>query len=408
MSTMINEVTLLGHKDHGKSTLIGRMLMDTHSVSKARIDNAKMMSKRLGRKFEPGFLLDSFEEEQEGALTIDTTRAQIKYRGSAFEFIDVPGHEELIKNMISGASNASFALLMVSAKGDEGVEDQTKRHLFLAKMMGIESIIVCVNKMDTVDYSERRFEEIVGGLRPFLSNVGFARNSVIFVPVSAYNSDNISRRSERMGWYRGKPLLDLLVDLSKRRRSSSDKTLRIIFQGVMGAGDDLKYIGRVVSGSLNNGEQIVLMPTGKRVMIERIFVKGRAKQTARSGENVALVLDRHIAGDGRGIVGYGSRHRGARSKSIDALIFAIGRIGVRAKIRSNGVEHQCSIKLVNGIDTTTGGAAAWSGVRELEAGRVVINLNDYICVEPFAKSRELGRFTIHSGKELVGIGIVNG
>lgn len=408
MSTVINEVTLLGHKDHGKSTLIGRMLMDTGSVSKARIENAKIMSKRLGRRFEPGFLLDSFEEEQEGGLTIDTTRAQLKYKGHAFEFIDVPGHEELIKNMISGASNASFALLMVSAKSDEGIRDQTKRHLFLAKMMGIERIIVCVNKMDTVGYSKERFDEITESLMPFLNRIGFAKSSVVFVPVSAYNSDNISRRSERMRWYKGRPLLDLLVELSKMRDRSGDSTLRIVFQGVMDIGDEKRYIGRVVSGRLNRGDPILLMPIGRRVRVRQIFVKGRSKQIAIHGENVALALDGSLSEDLRGVVGYSSRYKAIRRKDIDALVFAIGRIGNRAKIRYNGVEHKCSIRLVSGIDTTTGEESSWKGVRELEAGRVMISVDDYMCVEPFSKSRELGRFTIHSGRELVGIGIVRG
>ncbi|EQD45119.1 translation elongation factor EF-1, subunit alpha, partial [mine drainage metagenome] len=142
---IVRRVTLLGHKDHGKSTLIGNLLISTKSVSEARVEDAKRTSIRLGRKFEPGFLLDSFEEEREGAMTIDTTRAQIKYRGSAFEFIDVPGHEELIKNMISGASYADSALLIVSAKKGEGITGQTRRHIFLAKMLGIERVVVAVN-----------------------------------------------------------------------------------------------------------------------------------------------------------------------------------------------------------------------------------------------------------------------
>src|SRR5271154_1586737 len=187
----VTEVTLLGHKDHGKSTLIGNMLITTKSVSEQRINDAKKTSKKLGRNFEPGFILDSFEEEREGGLTIDTTRAQVLYKGNAFEFIDVPGHEELIKNMISGASNADFAVLMVSAKPDEGIRDQTFRHLYLAGMLGIKKILVAVNKMDKVGYEENRFDEIRSRILTFLIKTGFEKKNLYFVPISAYNAENL-------------------------------------------------------------------------------------------------------------------------------------------------------------------------------------------------------------------------
>ena len=230
----INKVTLLGHKDHGKSTLIGSLLIVTKTVSKDRLNEAKKQSANLGRKFEPGFILDSFSEERKGGLTIDTSRAQVKYRDSAFEFIDVPGHEELIKNMISGASYAKFALLIVSANKNEGIRPQTKRHIYLSRMLGIEKLIVAVNKMDTVGYDKDIFEQIHKELGEFLEKIGVDSRSVNFVPISAYGSENLSKRSSNMPWYKGKPLLDLMCEMAKKRSNGpSDGNMRVILQGSM-------------------------------------------------------------------------------------------------------------------------------------------------------------------------------
>ena len=180
----IQQITMLGHKDHGKSTLIGSLLMSTGSATEERIADAKNTSKKLGKQFEPAFILDAFSEEREGGLTIDTARAQIKYMGKAFELIDVPGHEELIKNMLSGASYANTAVLVVSAAKDEGIKPQTKRHLFLAKMLGIRHFIVAVNKMDTVGYSQNDYEMIKNDIAAYLDDIGVHSQSVNFVPIS--------------------------------------------------------------------------------------------------------------------------------------------------------------------------------------------------------------------------------
>ncbi len=181
----INRITLLGHKDHGKSTLIGNLLIKTNSVSEQRISEAKRISTELNKPFEPGFILDSFEEERREGLTIDTTRVQLKYKDAAFEFIDVPGHEELIKNMLSGASYADFALAVVSAASNEGIKDQTKRHIYIADLIGINRIVIAVNKMDKINYDEKRFNDIKNSLMHYFSKVGINKRNIIFIPISA-------------------------------------------------------------------------------------------------------------------------------------------------------------------------------------------------------------------------------
>ncbi len=397
---------MLGHKDHGKSTLIGSILIATGSVSKERIENAKRRSKRLGRRFEPGFLLDSFEEEQDRALTIDTTRAQVMHKGTGFEFIDVPGHEELIKNMISGASYADFAILLVSAKAGEGIKDQTKRHLFLARMMGMDRIVVCVNKMDTVDYDVDTFDSIKKGLGVFLSDIGFDKGHVHFIPVSAYDSENLSSSSKKMEWYDGGSLLDLLVKVSKDKQTERGP-LRFSFQGVLDNGGKALHMGIVVGGALRKNDRIVVAPSGERGTVTSVFVKGKKKSIARQGENAALEIEGIKNMDHRGMVGCHTDDVIHSAKSINTTIFAMEGIRGKTVIAFNGLELDCSIGIINGINTTTGKKTGWKAARALEAASAKISLSSDIAAEPFSKSKEMGSFTIHSKNRIVGIGIIN-
>ena len=223
----VRNITLLGHKDHGKSTLIGNLLILTNSVTQARIREAEKYSKRLHKNFEPAFILDSFHEERMEGLTIDITRVEIAYKDVAFSFIDVPGHEELIKNMISGASYASTALLLVSAQKDEGIRDQTKRHLFIAKMLGIDHLVVAVNKMDSVGYKKEQFDSIKEGMMEFVKKIGFLDKDVSFVPVSARVGDNLVTKSAETKWYKGVSLIELIYQRSGEERKSGG-SLRMI------------------------------------------------------------------------------------------------------------------------------------------------------------------------------------
>lgn len=404
---LINEVTVLGHKDHGKSTLIGNMLILTKSVSDSRIKNAKMASKKLGRKFEPGFLLDSFEEEQEGALTIDTTRAQIRYKDVAFEFIDVPGHKELLKNMISGASNANFAILLISAKKGEGITDQTKRHLFIASMMGIENIIVCVNKMDTVNYDKNIFLKISEELNIFLLKINFDKNTIFFVPISAYNSENISKKSKNMGWYTKDILLDLLVKVSQTRKRKRDKSLRISFQGSIESNNKKLYIGRILNGKVRENMKIRIVPPGNVFKILSLFAKGVKKVTAKYGDNIALEIKGLKGSESRGMIGCDIDNMIKERSKISSTIFITNRMDKNLYIKFNGVEYPCKIKILDGIDTATGNSTGLRSIKLLEAAKVVIELKQKIYFEQFDISHELGRFTIHKRNSLIGIGVIN-
>ena len=405
---IVKNISLLGHKDHGKSTLIGNLLIQTKSVTPARIAEAKKTSKKLGRQFEPGYILDSFSEEREKEMTIDTTRAEMAYKDLAFAFIDVPGHEELIKNMISGASYAEIALLMVSAKKEEGIRDQTKRHLFIAKMLGINKLIIAVNKMDLVGYSEDRFNQIRKELGGFIANIGFKASNFYFVPVSAYNGDNLIKKSGKIGWYKGKPLVELLYEqaiMDDKRKSVAP--LRIVIQGAIESKRQM-VVGKVISGRVKMGSAVSILPFGYKTKIESIVVKGRKAKGAGLNEDVALTFESEFSGNLRGAVVAGSEEAPRLTDKINSLIFVTGKIKKPLKIRINGNEVHCkALEISEQVDTTTGEANRKKSAHVLDAIRAKITLEKKVPIEDFDKVKELGRFVLYSGGKFSGIGIVS-
>ena len=404
MCMMITRVTLLGNKDHGKSTMIGSMLMLTRSVTKERIADAQRISRSLKRKFEPGFILDSFSEEREGGLTIDTTRAQIKYKGAAFELIDVPGHEELIHNMISGASYASFAILIISAKEGERITTQTKRHLFLAKMLGIEKIIIAVNKMDTINYSKEAFNSIKDDMLKFLRGIGLEHGNTIFIPVSAYNSDNIMSRSANMPWYKGDILLDAMSKSSGPVKKQG--LLRISIQGSIGTGNSSLATGKVISGTIKKSDVVYLFPGKTLLKVAKLYVKGKEKRASHCGDDIAIKFDRRIS-SARGSIISGKDSEPRTSGTFQSTIFFTKEPARRVALRYNGVEIQALINVKRTIDVATGTELQRKTSMALNAAKVTVKPLKKIAFEKFSEFPELGRFTVYTKSGFSGIGIID-
>lgn len=404
---MINKVTLLGHKDHGKSTLIGNLLIQTGSATEQRIRDAKKTSKQLGRKFEPGFILDSFEEEREGGLTIDTTRAQIKYKNEAFEFIDVPGHEELIKNMISGASYADVALLMVSAKKGEGAKPQTKRHLFIAKMLGIKKLVVAVNKMDTVNYNVKNFEDVKDSITSYLRIIGFEAKNIMFVPLSAYNGENLIKKSSKMRWYRKNSLMRTLYNMVRAKKNKTNEDLNVILQGFL-TGHDNKISGRITSGSIYEGQRVLIMPKGTAIRITKLFAHGKRKKKASSGENIAFETDRRPSYEIKGAVLCEADSKPLVGDVISGLVFFTKPVKKDIRIKMNGMETKAKkMNIEKMIDPSTG--ESFKGkIAPLNAAYTKIVLNKKIAFERFNKMPDIGRFVLYDGNKFAGIGIITG
>lgn len=261
------DIVMVGHVDHGKSTVIGRLLADTGSLPEGKLDQVKAMCAANARPFEYAFLLDALKAEQAQGITIDTARSFFHTEKRNYIIHDAPGHIEFLKNMLTGAARAESALLVIDAH--EGIQENSRRHGFLLSMLGIKSIAVLVNKMDIVDHSQEVFEAIAKEYTEFLE--GLEVHPTCFIPISAREGDNIASRSVNMPWYDGLTVLDQ-IDAFEKPQGKADGAFRLPVQDIYkftAGGDDRRIVaGTVESGSITTGEEIVFYPSGKRSHIK--------------------------------------------------------------------------------------------------------------------------------------------
>jgi bifunctional enzyme CysN/CysC len=263
-------VVIVGHVDHGKSTVVGRLLADTGSLPQGKLESVKRECERTGKPFEYAFLLDALSDEQDQGITIDTARCFFKSAKRDYIIIDAPGHIEFLKNMISGAARAEAAVLVIDAK--EGVRENSRRHGYILSMLGIRQVVVCVNKMDLVGYSQSHFDAIEKEYRAFLEGIG-AFTPRQFVPVAAVAGVNLASRGKETPWYKGPTLLELLDTLPKAP-PRIDQPLRMPLQAVYKFtehSDDRRiFAGRIETGRAAIGDKVVFSPSNKISTIKSI------------------------------------------------------------------------------------------------------------------------------------------
>jgi bifunctional enzyme CysN/CysC len=263
-------VVIVGHVDHGKSTVVGRLLADTGALPQGKLEAVRRECERTGKPFEYAFLLDALSDEQDQGITIDTARCFFKSAKRDYIIIDAPGHIEFLKNMISGAARAEAAVLVIDAK--EGVRENSRRHGYILSMLGIRQVVVCVNKMDLVGYSQDHFKKIESEYRAFLEGIG-AVSPRAFVPVAAVAGENLALRGKATPWYDGPTLLELLDGLPKAP-SKTEQPLRMPLQAVYKFtkhGDDRRiFAGRIEAGKVSVGDKVVFSPSNKLSTIHSI------------------------------------------------------------------------------------------------------------------------------------------
>ena len=261
-------VVFVGHVDHGKSTLIGRIFFDTNSLPEGKVDQIRKACEAEGMEFEYAFLLDSLLEEQEQNITIDTTQIQFRTAKRPYVIIDAPGHKEFLKNMITGAASADAAVLLIAA--NEGVQEQSRRHGYLLSLLGIRQVVVAVNKMDLVEYSSEVFEKVQTEYRAFLKQIGVEARA--FVPISARNGVNVAARTPAPGeknpmpWYEGPTVLSML-DTFEPPAPLVEMPLRFPIQDVYRFDERRIIAGRVESGTLKVGDSLVFSPNNKTSVV---------------------------------------------------------------------------------------------------------------------------------------------
>ena len=287
-------VVIVGHVDHGKSTLIGRLLADTGSLPEGKLEAVKENCKRNAKPFEYAFLLDALKDEQAQGITIDTARSFFKSQKRDYIIIDAPGHIEFLKNMITGAARAEAAMLVIDAH--EGIQENSKRHGYMMSFLGIKNVTVCVNKMDLVDYSEQVFENIKKEYTAFLNEISLKPDN--FIPISAREGDNICARSDKMSWYGGASALDALDNFAKAS-PKDERAFRFPVQDIYkftAEGDSRRIIaGRVESGSIRVGDEVIFLPANKSSRITTIEGFNVSSQSeARAGQSTGFSLKTQI------------------------------------------------------------------------------------------------------------------
>ena len=284
-------IVIVGHVDHGKSTLVGRLLHETGSLPEGKLEMLKAVSARRGMPFEWSFLLDALQTERDQGITIDTTQIRFRTRSRDVVLIDAPGHAEFLRNMITGASQADGAVLIIDAL--EGVRDQTRRHGYLLHLLGIKQVAIVVNKMDRVDFSADRFKEISDEISAHLIGLGVTPSAVI--PISARDGDGVAEHTPRIGWYQGPTVVEAL-DALEPARPLEQLALRLPVQAIYKFDDRRIVAGRIESGSLSAGDEIVIMPAGKIAKIKTVesWPVTPLKGSHGAGRSVGITLDREL------------------------------------------------------------------------------------------------------------------
>jgi elongation factor 1-alpha len=279
-----------GHVDAGKSTLIGRLLYDSGAIREEELRKLKEIATELKKEtFEFAFVMDTVKEERERGVTIDIMHRPFETQKWFFTIIDCPGHRDFVKNMITGASQADAALMVISAKTGEGVQEQTKEHAWLLKVLGIKQIIAVINKMDTVNYDEKRFNEVKEEAAKLFKMIGYKVEEIPFIPVSAYMGDNVVKKSDKMPWYKGGTLVETLDAVIKEPEKPIGKPLRLPVQDVYSiTGVGTVPVGRVETGVLRVNDVIVFEPAGVKGEVKSIEIFHKQIPEAKPGDNVGF------------------------------------------------------------------------------------------------------------------------
>ncbi|QSR85596.1 adenylyl-sulfate kinase [Methylacidimicrobium sp. B4] len=404
-------IVVIGHVDHGKSTLIGRLLFDTGSVPEGKAEELARAAAAEGVPFEHAFLLDSLLEEQAQNVTIDTTEIRFRTERRRYAIIDAPGHKEFLKNMLSGAARAQAAVLVVDAR--EGVREQTRRHAMLLPILGIRHILAAVNKMDLVDYSEDRYREISDSLTALFAELGLPEPTSL--PLSAREGENIVQPSARMPWFGGGALLEALDSVPSPSRLDA-LPLRFAVQDVYRRGADRLVAGRLETGTLRVGEELLFWPGRKRARL-RSFAEWPPESTPReasAGRSTALILEEEIFVE-RGMIASSLDHGPIEAREFPAKMFWLGpdplRLGETYELRLMTQSVGARVTEVDRVidaETLSVQDSCKPGVEANEIAEVLVRTQRPLAFDNASEIAQTGRFILAKDGRILGGGIVLG
>jgi sulfate adenylyltransferase large subunit len=399
---------MVGHIDHGKSTLIGRLFYDTNSLPPDKIAELKKASKeRMDGEMEFAFIMDHLREEREQGITIDTAHTFFHTEKREYIIIDAPGHVEFVKNMLTGASQAEAAMLIVDA--NEGVGEQTKRHANLVSMLGLEQIVVVINKMDIVNYQETHFNTLKDNVNEFLNSINLKPD--YYIPISALKGDNVAKHSEEMKWYKGKTVLESLDSL-KNEVPPENKSLIFPVQDVYKISGKRIAVGRIEAGTLSSGMELKILPHGGKTAVKSIEKFNESTDEAVAGESIGITTSDPVFLE-RGNVLCLEEKELAIGEKINASLIWLSKqsfskdekIGLRlatqeTKANITEIKERVDSSSLEVLEEKA------SSINNLEIGEVEIKTKKPLAFTKFGDVKEMGRFVLVRGNDVVAGGII--
>ena len=402
------KIVIVGHVDHGKSTLVGRLLHDSDSLPDGKFEAIQQSCKKRGMPFEWSFLMDALQTERDQGITIDTTQIWLKTKARDVVIIDAPGHKEFLKNMITGAAQADAALVLIDAK--EGIREQSKRHGYLLHLLGVRQVAVIVNKMDMVGYDQKTFDAIEAEYRAYLKTVGV--EPLCFIPISARDGDCIMAPSANMKWYQGPAVLPML-DLFQVSAADEALPLRFPIQDIYKFDERRILAGRIESGTLSVGDEIVFSPSNTRATVASIesWPDNNAPKSAQAGESIGITLTEQIFVE-RGHIASHEAGAPMLTNLFRARIFWLGKkpleLEKRYKIKLGTTEVFAEIKTIEHvIDADTLAHVQANRVERGSVAEVVMRTRNLVTVDDFNNNARLGRFVILQDYDVAGGGIIS-
>ncbi len=406
-------LVFIGHVDHGKSTTVGRLLLDTGHIDPHVIEKYRKEADAIGKgSFEFAWVMDGLKEERQRGLTIDVAHKRFNTDKYYFTIIDAPGHRDFVKNMITGTSQADAAVIVVSAP--DGPQEQTKEHVFLARTLGVPQIIVAINKMDSVKYAEDKYNSVKKDVSNMLANVGFKADTIPFIPVSAFKGDNATKDKGELKWWKGDTLLGALNKLTAPDKPT-EKPLRLPVQDVYSiTGIGTVPVGRVETGVMKPGMEVIFMPSDKSGEVKSIEMHHEMIPKAEPGDNVGF----NIRGLGkkdirRGDVAGPSDNAPTVVRSFKARIMVLNHpsvitVGYTPVFHAHTAQVACTFTALDEkLDPKTGSVLEKDPqfLKTGDAAVVTITPTKPMVIEKAEDFPQLGRFAIRDMGQTVAAGM---
>ncbi|MAR79087.1 MAG: adenylyl-sulfate kinase, partial [Rhodospirillaceae bacterium] len=404
------KIVVVGHVDHGKSTVIGRLIADTNSLPEGKLEEIKISSEKRGMPFEWAFLLDAFQAERNQGITIDTTKVFFKSKKRNYTIIDCPGHKEFLKNMITGASSADLGILVIDSL--EGIKEQSKKHAYLLRLIGIKNVIVLINKMDKIKDCKEVFTEIEKNILNYFKLIDL--NLINIIPVSAREGEGIATKPLKYNW---KPFPSLIEILDEYKGSSNfiEKPLRFPIQDIYKFDDRRILVGRIESGRINIGDRIIFSPSNKLSVVKNIesWARNKNKEFVNEGSCVGITLKDQIFVERGEIVSHsGKGEMPIETDIFKARIFYLGSNTLKVGQSFMMECGTCSVRvfiqeIISTISTEDLKHKKSASVVKNQVAELVIRSEKIIAIDEYVNVPATGRFILIHESRIVAGGLIS-